>query len=97
MATTNSGRAESTISSDALGLLGCFSGVFEDVIYRMAEHAAIARAASGQTIEISADDVEDAANLLAQILRDSKIPEDVKPAIDSMLQCFTHKNIQRKR
>jgi hypothetical protein len=98
MATTNQANREATISSDALGLLDCFSGGVGELVYKPAEHAALSREGpEAKSVEVSADDVEKAADFLVQIIRNSNVPTQVKPAVDSMLQCFSHKNTQRKR
>lgn len=98
MVTIRQEKTESTISSEALGLLDCFSGGVEDFVYKLAEHAANSKAAaSSGVVEISADDVEKAADFLVEAIRRSEIPSDLRPAINGMLSCFTDKITQRKR
>lgn len=95
MATANHGQ-EATISSDALELLDCFGEGLDEFVYKMAEHSAILRSGKASPVEITADDMVSAGEVLARILQNSDVPSEVKPAIDSMLQCFTKKVRHRK-
>jgi hypothetical protein len=86
----------STISSDALDLLDCFADGFDGVIYELAEIEAIARTGV-QGSEITAADMEKAANHIVEVMRQSDLPDGVKAMLGSMLQCFSSKVSRRKR
>lgn len=91
MATIHHEPVTSTITSDALGILDCFSGGFEDVLYQMAEHSAVDRTGQRRDVEISVADIEDGARRLVQALEKSDLPTDVKAAVSSMLRCMADK------
>lgn len=61
---------ETTISAQALSLLGCYASGMNEVIYRFAKAIAGARQAGlqfeGEPIRIVADDVRKAADLLTE-------------------------------
>lgn len=98
MATAHRETKEPTISSDAIGLLDCFSAGVEELVYKLAEHTARSRLEPDATvIEVNADDIEKAADFLVQIIRRSDVPAQVKPTVDAMLQCFLHRNTHRKQ
>jgi hypothetical protein len=86
----------STISSDALDLLDCFADGFDGVVYELAEMEAKAR--TGVPVsEITAADMEKAANHIVQVMRQSDLPDEVKAMLGSMLQCFSKKVSRRNR
>jgi hypothetical protein len=95
MATANHDRTDSFISSEAIELLDCFSNGIDEFILQLAEHVANERTGTARS-EITAQDILKAGELLVAMLRHANIPDDVKPAIDSMLQCFTNKVKHRK-
>jgi hypothetical protein len=88
-------KNEIAISSDALSLLDCFSSDFEDVIFKLAEHAARDRV-GGDATEVVSEDVKSAAEEFVQIMKASQVPDDVKAEIDSMLKCVSEKEKRRK-
>jgi hypothetical protein len=95
MATLEDRKNDIAISSDALSLLDCFSSDFEDVIFRLAAHAARARA-GGNAIEVVPSDIQAAAEAFATIMKASQLPDDVKAEVDMMLQCVSAKHKRRK-
>lgn len=95
MATANPTGVATTISSEAIRLMDCVESGYEDVIYALAEGFAVRRAAGGE-VEIMADDVQSAANLLASILStSSELPADVKPVVEGMRDCMSRKLAHR--
>ena len=91
MATVNHGGIEATISSEAMQLLDCCDDRFGEVILSLAENSAKARARVENAVEISGDDIKQAAELLASIIRASdKIPADIIPVIDEMCNCVNN-------
>lgn len=91
MATVESTQRESSISSDALGLLDCFSCGFDELIYRLAEHVAVERIGRTNEVEITVVDFEKAAGMFAKNIKQSDLPEDVKSEADAMLTCLSKK------
>jgi hypothetical protein len=95
MATVATATPESTISSEALGLLDCFAAGLDEIIYQLAEAAAVARAGS-KDVEISVADMEIAATRFVEIMGRSELPAELKPQVTAMLDCFSHKVACRK-
>jgi len=90
MATVDSATNESTISSEALGLLDCFANGIDELIYGLAEVAATERAGA-KGAEISVADMEVAATRFVEIMKRSDLPNELKPHISAMLDCFSRK------
>jgi hypothetical protein len=95
MATADHGEA--TISSEALSLLSCFSDGIDDLVLRIAGGVARSRLPQEDHPEISGGDIIAAGNVLSKALRNApEMPEDVKPAIEAMLQCVAQKAQNRR-
>jgi len=88
MATANHGNIESSISSDALGLLDCFTNGLDDVIYEIAE-AIAARRTGSQQVEITRADIKEAANVFVVCLETAEIPAPVRDHVRQMLHCLS--------
>lgn len=98
MATADRPNTDATISSEALSLLSCFSDGFDEVVWKIAEGIARGRTAPGVKPEIEDGDIVAAGEKLAHVLKMSpELPEDIKPAVDLMLQCVHRKAQSRKR
>lgn len=89
MATANHGNIDSSISSEALGLLDCFASGLDDVIYELAEAVAAKRTGHTSGVEIRVDDIREAADLFVQCLEKVDIPPHAKASIHDMLQCLS--------
>jgi len=88
---------EATISSQALSLLACFSDGIDEVVLKIAEGLARSEARGTEQPEISAANIVSAGDVLSRALRNSPdVPDDVKPAIDAMLECVTRKAKNRR-
>lgn len=95
MATVDHQQTESSFTSDAVELLGCFSYGFDDVISRIAEHEA-ARRSGHIGAEVTVDDVMSAVNVFITSMKSSDLPAQMKPEIDAMLSCLSRKLGQSK-
>ena len=91
MATAEPEQTEITISSDALGLLDCFSTGFDDLLCRIAEHVARERAQQPGEVEITVQDIQAAGDIFAKTIKRSDLPEDVKQEADAMLSCLSER------
>jgi hypothetical protein len=97
MATVENKPIESTISSEALGLLDCFSGGIGDFVYRMAELAAAHRTGDSGKVEIGVDDIKAATDRVVQIIKESPdVPAQIKADINDSLKCLSFRLQQCK-
>lgn len=94
MTTANDSR-NSTMTSEAYDLLDCFVSGLDEVIYEIAESLANSK---GQIvdgiIEISQDDVKEAANRVFNAIREragKEIPQSVAQQIEGMHECVMEK------
>ncbi len=78
---------EYSISSDAMGVMDCFSDSMGQIVYKMAGLIAAKREPSPDDVVITISDIEDAVNQIAEIMRNSDLPDGVIGATSSMLKC----------
>ena len=76
MPTLMSSTPQSSMSGEAMDVMDCFVAGLDDVVYELAEQIARKRAPSAESVLIEVDDVQEAARLVLQGLRDNA----VKPA-----------------
>jgi hypothetical protein len=88
MTTIDRPKSESTFSSDAIGLLDCFSCGFDDLLGQIAEDIAVNRTPTGEQVEISKHDVEQAAKAIFDAVQRSDLSDPIKQEVATMLDCI---------
>jgi hypothetical protein len=83
---------QSRISGEGLELLDCFVSGLDDMIYELAEEIAKKRdPSSSEVVQIEAEDVRNAAELvyghLRSLVKTGKLPETIESVIGSMERC----------
>jgi len=91
MATANQ-KHESSIESDAMDAIDCFTDGIDGVIYELAERSAVLRGATEDGIVITVADIEEATKTLVLAIKNqADIPEDIKSSVEEMLDCCSRK------
>lgn len=91
MATVNSPKTEARLTRQAIDLMNCLAHGVEDVVYEKAKGLAAERT-TGDSLQIDADDVREAAALIIEGLS-KQLPENhpLAHGLKGMLQCVQTK------
>jgi hypothetical protein len=85
-------QLESTLTSEAVGMLDCFSCEFDELLSEIAYDYALARTQPGEAIVIQKADVIQAAKVFFDSVQKSNLSAETKAEVAAMMDCINSKD-----